>query len=69
MLIRLISQAIHGFDYNLMKNCPIKKKKLSNHMLSGLSQPTMLILVSKYYCIMGNMQLIYLICNFKSFFP
>ena len=69
MLIRLISQAIHGFGYNLMTNCPIKKKKVSNHMLSGLSKPTMLILVRKYYCIMGNMQLIYLICNFKSFFP
>ena len=37
-------------------------------MLSGSRKPTMIILVSKYYCIMGNMQLIYLICNFKSFF-
>ena len=69
MIIRLISWAIQGFDYNLMKNCPIKTNKVSNHMLPGTRKPSMLILVSKCYCIMGNMKLIYLICNFKSFFP
>ena len=57
MLIRVISQAIQGFDYNLRENGPIKKIMVSNHMLSRSRKPTMLILVSKYYCIMGNMKL------------
>ena len=47
MLIRLISLAIQGFDYNLMKNCPIKTIMVSNYMLSGSRKPSVLISVSK----------------------
>ena len=47
MLIRLISWAIQGFDYTLMKNCPIKTIMVSNYMLSGSRKPSMLTLVSK----------------------
>ena len=47
MLIRLINYANQGFDYNLMKNCPIKTILVSNHMLSGSRKLIMIILVSK----------------------